>query len=1195
MKAELVESPQAAARKIAKEQASDNESNLPLASEDDAASVAPVANGDEEVVDEADRDEDVGENGVDCGASDADSLHAPTLRLGVDTEPIEVNSDSQGSEPVWPQTGDREGLILKWLEEIEMFLKEAGNLNEHPMYKEYREHCDKALRLYGDHAFSTLASHEHFHLWVREQKSPRSQSYWPGERGRGLEPDASSKAPEAKRMSKQKQADAEESAVEGSKLTSFGQYDLEALNIPSEALPLENGTYKGKHSYTLNIQGAVVETLLKNRAFVVKKPIGGGPGSGYSVIYESTLDSGDWEKLDFFARRRRAVALDREYGGAEYDLLTEDSQAVRDGTILACRALILLLVASCRGCWWCLEQPISSCMEHLPCFQHLLRILEVRKYTMSMADYGGPTEKRTIIYSSSNAIDDLQHHKQPRRLRPKAMVERYVDSSGVSRVKGGADLRASQAYPQGFGRALAAVRTSHLKRHKRTARRFLEEASETENVMNERPRLNSAWVTGANLKPVLAFLSKCRSMPRFVLNTRLKVGSMGDPPTHRVRAKASGSSSDDKAGKLKLTEETKASSKTKKIVENEKNGKTAASKAEGKKEERKEPKSGDKAVKEDKKNDKKVQKEQKKSDKKVAKEEDMKREKKVEKEGKKSNKKVEKEEKKSNKNDALKSAKMNGKKDGEDDKSLKKPALDLKLGKRKTVEKEVTADEKLRQDVEKRMMEEKTRKKELERAAHKKTFKKEEERVIKKQKELEDKIKKKVQAKGGEKAHEKEEKDDGDGGKTKKRKEDEIKYVPVKRKMIEGVFTPPTKRPAASPSSCVREMVDGLASSRGDCDQSDDLSDLEEEAKDGASSDAQGSDGESDVGEDEKDEESSDMASEASEASEKEEEGEEDEAKSDDEESGEEDPDLDGEAMSEEEEADEAKKEEGDCEDEEEEDEEEEEEPTKETKALNEAVTSTKLRNSVTNKRDWDTFVRSKERFRMTDYFNSNKVELFNFWLDSEKSWDACALHVQRLHETKHQSKKGWVAIQGRELVTKYGEDRAKEIMNRRTEEGMYYKDDLYPDDANEVDDELMGKLIDQEVGVLRPGALPKVEAATVGGCSKLMTALTADAKVSNQKNPKKKEEKSEAAKPKTIQEELNLKASDMERLYKSSHKALKEKQEEKVLRGYLKEVDESDKHSSKLQAAANAFLKTTKPKKRKGTGGKKSKTEKKA
>lgn len=58
-------------------------------------------------------------------------------------------------------------------------------------------------------------------------------------------------------MSKQKQADAEESAVEGSKLTSFGQYDLEALNIPSEALPLENGTYKGKHSYTLNIQGAV--------------------------------------------------------------------------------------------------------------------------------------------------------------------------------------------------------------------------------------------------------------------------------------------------------------------------------------------------------------------------------------------------------------------------------------------------------------------------------------------------------------------------------------------------------------------------------------------------------------------------------------------------------------------------------------------------------------------------------------------------------------------------------------------------------------------------------------------------------------------------------------------------------------------------------------------------------------------------
>ena len=129
---------------------------MPLASEDDAASVAPVNDGDaEEVVRVDDGDEDVGgEPDVDCGVARLSVCHSllcagvwfchsqkslnniapclayPTLPLGVDTEPIQVNLDSQGSEPVWPQTGDREGLIKKWLEEIEMFLKESGNLQE---------------------------------------------------------------------------------------------------------------------------------------------------------------------------------------------------------------------------------------------------------------------------------------------------------------------------------------------------------------------------------------------------------------------------------------------------------------------------------------------------------------------------------------------------------------------------------------------------------------------------------------------------------------------------------------------------------------------------------------------------------------------------------------------------------------------------------------------------------------------------------------------------------------------------------------------------------------------------------------------------------------------------------------------------------------------------------------------------------
>lgn len=105
----------------------------------------------------------------------------------------------------------------------------------------------------------------------------------------------------------------------------------------------------------------------------------------------------------------------------------------------------------------------------------------------------------------------------------------------------------------------------------------------------------------------------------------------------------------------------------------------------------------------------------------------------------------------------------------------------------------------------------------------------------------------------------------------------------------------------------------------------------------------------------------------------------------------------------------------------------------------------------MTNKRDWDSFVRSKERFRCGDYFNTNKTELFNFWLDSGKSWDACVLHVDRVHQTKNESKKGWTAFQGWDLVDKYGKDRGEEMICRRTEENLFNKDDMYPDDPMEA------------------------------------------------------------------------------------------------------------------------------------------------
>lgn len=78
----------------------------------------------------------------------------------------------------------------------------------------------------------------------------------------------------------------------------------------------------------------------------------------------------------------------------------KDSEAVRKGNILACRAFILCFIAAAKAIWFVLEQPASSCVEHHPLFQHMARLVPLFKYSMRMGDHGGPTLKPTLLYSS---------------------------------------------------------------------------------------------------------------------------------------------------------------------------------------------------------------------------------------------------------------------------------------------------------------------------------------------------------------------------------------------------------------------------------------------------------------------------------------------------------------------------------------------------------------------------------------------------------------------------------------------------------------------------------------------------------------------------------------------------------------------------------------------------------------------------
>ena len=81
-----------------------------------------------------------------------------------------------------------------------------------------------------------------------------------------------------------------------------------------------------------------------------------------------------------------------------------DSKAVYEGNVLACRTLIICLLCACRGIWFVLEQPHSSVMEFHPCFQALCRLITIHRYSMKMLDYGAPTQKRTVLYSSHSSF-----------------------------------------------------------------------------------------------------------------------------------------------------------------------------------------------------------------------------------------------------------------------------------------------------------------------------------------------------------------------------------------------------------------------------------------------------------------------------------------------------------------------------------------------------------------------------------------------------------------------------------------------------------------------------------------------------------------------------------------------------------------------------------------------------------------------
>lgn len=105
----------------------------------------------------------------------------------------------------------------------------------------------------------------------------------------------------------------------------------------------------------------------------------------------------------------------------------------------------------------------------------------------------------------------------------------------------------------------------------------------------------------------------------------------------------------------------------------------------------------------------------------------------------------------------------------------------------------------------------------------------------------------------------------------------------------------------------------------------------------------------------------------------------------------------------------------------------------------------------MTNKREWDKFVRSKERFRVHGYFQTNKNELFNLWMDHDCSWDRTCLAVERIQSQSNEAKKGWYSVQGKTIKKEFDKEKAEAIISSRKNAGLYYDCPDFPNDEDDT------------------------------------------------------------------------------------------------------------------------------------------------
>ena len=182
--------------------------------------------------------------------------------------------------------------------------------------------------------------------------------------------------------------------------------------------------------------------------------------------------------------------------------------SVRQANKMVARTVLLLAALRAVGAMFILEQPRGSLMERHPRVQWLFQKLAVFKESLRMSSYGASTEKGTWLYSNKVHISTVHKHARSFSTpRPTVeMVQIRIDKHGNKKINGGKDLKASQSYPPGFGKAIARTLREHAGQLKTEAEELHNRARQFIPLEPAHPRTAKQRWDDAELDGVFALL-----------------------------------------------------------------------------------------------------------------------------------------------------------------------------------------------------------------------------------------------------------------------------------------------------------------------------------------------------------------------------------------------------------------------------------------------------------------------------------------------------------------------------------------------------------------------------------------------------------------------------------------------------------------------------------------------------------------